>query len=372
MFSVSLCFAPADDAFALELGLYLERNTRARVDLIAPITPKHNLLKAAEKALACDVALLLVSPASTMARWDRAEFEPVLIEEPRESGSRLGIVWLADCSFPPMLKRSNFFDAHENRLACSRALRRWILSLHRPQRRAFFAPARSSSTTDLEPLRCTIGDHPGSAHTDAATARTLANELRGDFESVFWVDCRGRTEASIVGELGVQLETRLADDAETNASRVRDLCAAYRCLVVLEHSPGEVVEFPASGRASVLLAENPEPVDVGSLDVLRRRLSESTVGLHAGLRRGFTEPGQWSEVADLSRAAIVHYRQAARLAEAYEIIEWLNAAAIERGDLEVVAECGWERGWILESWGRSPGSMVVPEPQFVEQLAFTW
>ncbi len=115
---------------------------------------------------------------------------------------------------PDLLRRKNFFDLRQNRLAAFRAIKRWLMSLSPLPRSAPFAPARQPSfngrDAELETLCTLLADAPGMAVLEAAAGAgktTLATEFarrhQEEFDAVFWLTCGvNRAAPALAGDPG--------------------------------------------------------------------------------------------------------------------------------------------------------------------------
>jgi len=273
------------------------------------IGPEQDLISMAEEGLSADVLVLLLSPASSPARWVRERWEPILFDQARRGGVEVVTVLLQECSFPPLLRRRNFVDGTANRQTAWRLLKRWFWQ----QEREPGTPVCTGFSSGLEELYSTLADRAGMALASGAGASRFAREATQDFEAVLWVPCQGRTLAQAAGELGHQLGLRLDGPAKENCARIRDQLAARRCLVVLDAPSPEIsAELTAGGRTSTAVTGD-------AVTIL--------------------ETPQTLEYA-LSLTA------ARRYAEAYELLYGLLDAVIDPDS------CARELTWICEHWDR--------------------
>lgn len=375
MLSVCVVHAREDEAFAGDIGAYLERNCAVG---IGRAVTDGDLLEAVGRALSADAAVLLLSPRSVTRTLQREEWEPLLLD-PREShGTDVAYVVLEPCAFPRVLLRSNTFDAGRGLLECKRGLKRWIYGL-RPAVSRDFQPY-SKCTAAPAALWPALADKPATVTTeDGHAAAGFALLAQEEFESVFWADCRGGGLSEAVGELGVQMGLRLPGPARSNLDSIREWCERYRCLVVLQGPGGDVAaEFAELGRSSVLMVRPGEPLpdDIGEeADEQLLRLAswvnhpDGTPPCSGHVRRSveWLASNQWDLAKRLSGAAVAYYKHHDRLAEALELLEIILPAAMARMDGEAAREAAREREWILESWGAAPVHVAAAAPA-AEQL----
>ena len=302
--------ARSDHDFARQLAEFLEFGCNLSCYLEDGLIGEgHDLISKAEEGLSADVLVLLLSPASSPSRWVRERWEPVLFDQARSGGVEVVAVLLDECPFPPLLRRRNFIDATTNRLIARRLLKRWFW---RRERDLDDAP-NTGFSVGLEDLYSALADHAGTLPVSGADASRFASEAAQEFEAVLWVPCYGRTLAQAAGELGHQLGVPLDEPVKENCSRIRDLLAARRCLVVLD-SPGPEIspELTAGGRTSTAVTRDAMTI----------------------LETPQTPAYARSLIADR------------RYAEAYELLYRLLDAVVEPD------ACARELSWICEHWDR--------------------
>src|SRR5262249_51652590 len=151
----------------------------------------------AEEGLASNVLALVLSPASCPVRWQRDRWEAVLHNEAQRSGVEVVSVLLADCPYPPLLRKQNFFDATTDRRNAMRLLKRWVW-------RHAGVPGLPDKriSGDLEECYARVADEAGAMDVAGTTADRFVREAVHEFEAVLWVPCRGRTLAQVAGDLG--------------------------------------------------------------------------------------------------------------------------------------------------------------------------
>jgi hypothetical protein len=308
LLSVFPAHAPADSAIARELSLFVEAGCDALCPTLdAAIRPGEDLLSAAEIGLSADVAILLISPASTLPRWPLERWQSILFAGAEEAGTRVAVVLLEPCAFPDLFRRKlKFFDASVDRLAAFRKLKRWLWGLQHG-----VVPA-SAFSKDLDFLYGTLADGTGSITTSGALAERFAIEAVHDFDRILWVPAQGRTLAQVAGELGHQLDIALNGETEDNCRRIRETLTTRRCLLILDAPEVPVESLLPSGRTSVLVTS--EPV----------RIMETP-------------------------RTLAHARKlvaSRRFAEAYEILSYLLEKKID------AESCARELVWICDQWGR--------------------
>jgi hypothetical protein len=312
-----IAHARSDSDFARRLADFLEFGCNVRCYLEdGLIREGQDLISSAEDGLAADVLVLLLSPASSPTRWVRERWEPILFDRARRGDVEVVTVLLQECSFPPLLRRRNFIDGTTNRLTAQRMLKRWFWQ----RERELGTRPSTELSGDLEDLYSTLADVAGTLSVSGADASRFASEAAQEFEAVLWVPCQGRTLAQAAGELGCQLGLALDSPVKENCSRIRDLLAARRCLVVLD-APGPEIsaELTAGGRTSTALTRE-------AVTIL-----------------------ETPETPAYARSLIA----ARRYAEAYELLYRLLDAVVDPDG------CARELTWICDHWDRVEESNVL-------------
>jgi hypothetical protein len=266
MLKVFPCYSAPDRELAHQLAAFLERGAGVEVLLEeGEMPPGGDLIAKVEEGLAADVVLVLISDGSVPPRWVLERWRPVFWEQAAQAGTALATLLCRDAKFPDLLRRKNFFDLRQNRLAGFRAIKRWLMSLSPMPQKASFAPARQPSfkgrDTELETLCQLLADTPGMAVLEAAAdagktalALEFARRHGEDFDAVFWLTCGPRTAAALAGDLAAQLAVRLDRDLESNLNELRRLAARHRCLLILDDAVAETAALLAPrGRTSVLM-----------------------------------------------------------------------------------------------------------------------
>ncbi len=308
MLTVFPAHAQADAPFAQRFSAFLEAGCDGLCFAAdAAIKPGHDLISAAELGQSADILVLLLSPASNPPRWFRERWEPLLLRRDADADTRIAIVLLEECAFPPLLRRGlRFFDATTDRLAALRQFKRWLRGIQ-----SGTYPGMAFSP-DMEILYRALADQPGVFTATGAIADRFAHEAAQDFEAVFWISAHGRTLTQIAGELGSELRMTLDGPLEDNCRRIRDVLSGKRCLLVLDAPQAPPEPLMPSGRTSILFTR--EPV----------RIAEDEQSLGA------------------ARALV----SARRFAEAYDILRQLLHRGVEP------ESCARELVWICEHWGR--------------------
>jgi hypothetical protein len=260
------CYSTPDRELVHELAAFLERGAGVEVLLEEGEMPADgDLIAKVEEGLSADVVLVLLSPESVPPRWPLERWKSVFWGQAAEAGTALATLLCRDSKFPDLLRRKNFFDLRQDRLAAFRAIKRWLMGLSPAPQEAPFAPARHLSFTgrdaELETLCTLLADTPGMAVVEAAAgagktalALEFARRHREDFDAVFWLTCGSRSAAALAGDLAAQLGVRLDRDLESNLNELRRLCARHRCLLILDDAAGSTASLLAPrGRTSVLM-----------------------------------------------------------------------------------------------------------------------
>jgi hypothetical protein len=307
LLSVFPAHVPADAPFARELTLFLESGCdQVCVASDTVVGLGADLLASAEIGLSADVLLLLLSPASNLARWQRERWERVLFAQAEEADTRVGVVLLGTCSFPELFRRRlRFFEASSDTLSALRGIKRWINGIRSA------TPPDFTFSGDLEALYKGLADVPGTLTATGAEATRFAREAARDFEAVCRVPAHGRTLAQIAGELGSQLGMTLDGPIEDNCRRIHELLSRRRCLVIFDAPEVSLRTLKPSGRTSVLLTDERSAPETPMTFAAARRL------VNAG-----------------------------RFAEAYEILAKLYEDGVE------TESCAREMVWICDHWGR--------------------
>jgi hypothetical protein len=260
------CYATPDRELVHELAEFLERGAGVEVLLEeGEMDPGADLVAKVEEGLSADVVLVLLSPEAAPARWVLERWKSVFWDQAAEVGTALATLLCRDAKFPDLLRRKNFFDLRQNRLATFRAIKRWLMGMSPLPRKAPFAAARQPTfkgrDNELESLCALLADTSGMAvlETAAGAGKTalaleFARRHREDFDAVLWLTCGSRSAAALAGDLAAQLGVRLDRDLESNLNEIRRLCARHRCLLVLDDAVASTAALLAPrGRTSVLI-----------------------------------------------------------------------------------------------------------------------
>ena len=162
------CYAAQDRQLVRELADFLERGAGVEVLLEeGEIEPGGDLIAKVEEGLSSDVVLVLLSPESNPPRWILERWKSVFWDQAAELGTALATVLCRDSRFPDLLRRKNFIDLRQDRLAGFRAIKRWLMSLSPPPQKTPFIPARQPAfqerTAEIESLGKLVADTPGTA-----------------------------------------------------------------------------------------------------------------------------------------------------------------------------------------------------------------
>ena len=314
MKTIFLAHATRDHEFALRLAQFLEFGCNITCSADEGLVHTgEDLVGAAERGLAADVLVLLLSGASWPDRVARERWEPVLFEQTQEANVELFSILLDDCPFPQLLRRRGFIDATTSRLTAMRLMKRWIWQREQGATHSL----NSTFSADLEDLYAALSDQSGTLRSSGEDASRFVKEAHQEFEAALWVPCHRRSLAQAAGDLGVQLGLTLEGTAEENCRRIQDLLFSRRCLLVLDAPSPEVAgELIPRGRTSTLVTHQPV------------RVAET--------------PQTLAEARKLIASR--------RFAEAYELLYLLLDSDISSAD------CARELSWICEHWNRAEES----------------
>lgn len=252
--SAVFCYARPDAGVARELGAYLELNCAVEAYFEEGLVkPGFDLVAAAERGVAADVAIVLLSSHSVPREWIRERWEPVF-----EPHNRIACVLLGECKFPQLLRRRTFFDYSRDAIAARRGLKRWILGRDRAQGSTVelprLEPGHVLAEKTMEELRRRLADEAGSECLDREEALRFAHACGREFEGAFWIQCANRGATGILGDTAHALGLRLTGPVAENRKALREFSAAHRCLYVFEEMAEEhwaMAEL--GGKASVMV-----------------------------------------------------------------------------------------------------------------------
>ncbi|MBV8844680.1 MAG: toll/interleukin-1 receptor domain-containing protein [Bryobacterales bacterium] len=369
--SVVICHARGDAELAHDLGSFLARNCAV---ILGYEEIAADLLNSVERATSADVVLAVLSPASVPRTWKREEWEPVFFDAPEEFGTKIACVLAGECDFPKLLRRKNFFDCSAGCLEGMRAGKRWLLESDGDK---VVLPSGITAAElrpgELDRLHRSVGDQPGIEHdVSREAALAYARASTRDFEGVFWIDCRQRTRCGVLGDTAHALGARTPDTIDRNRKRLCDLCLAHRVLLLfadLDPTDRDLVCF--GGKASVIFTNG--------WDRPRKSLEEITRLFHAwpsnleaclaalGDAQGYLWETRGSAVFGPALVALLKHFD--RLAEAYEVLTMLAAAAREQNDPFRAHQLEWEQSWIAEQWGHAVEFNPPRQESAVEQLS---
>lgn len=375
MKSLVLCRAPEDEAFARELGHFLERNLTYQVAWSeGVIAPGFDLMEVSERALSADAALVLLSPHSVPGAWKRDVWEPLYFEKPGELGSHLGFILLEACGYPALIRRRlPFFDATSDATAVLRHVKRWLL---RPDGGTPWAFVPSPV---LNELRLQIVDSPGvAAGVEVAIVERFTAECFADFEAVHRIDARARTRAGIVGDVGHATGLRLPGTLAQNVLDLREWCGDHRVLFIFDELEPGLADFVAfGGKASVIIAGTavaraeraPEEIYAAFLAPLRDRnaclaiIGDAVRNVQALFATDVTA------ALRLGWAVVSTLQSAERFAEVLELLDAMAGPARDSGDAKALLRVEREQFW-MQDYADGVISAPPHEASDPVQLAF--
>ncbi len=345
----AICFHSADVVFASALARYLELHTPLSCELVEAKTAA-DFLDVIEQCLVKEFVITILSQCAVPVPWPRQLWEPVLLEGVRDAGTHIAYMVSGNCAFPQsLLRKRNVFDA-----SGERALRQWVIQQAAPER---FPPAIGIEVEEDLSLLALL-DEPGvKRNVSPAAAAWLMRECWRDFEAVYRVQCGRGTRAAVLGELAQAMKLRLPGTVEQNWQQLQAHVLRERSLIVFEDLPGALAGIAEiGGKASVLWlsAAAPKPVRFHQLKGLFASSADESACLRA-LGRFMdqeTEADDWPGLRSIGLSALRFLRRQERLAEAHELLEWLNERAGWYGDANALNQIRWEDEWILDAWDR--------------------
>ena len=320
--TITICHSAADLEIAGELQRYLLENLGG--DVCRRVIDG-SVREAVDFALSGDRVIVLLSPGTVPQVEDG--WQEILLHE------HVFYVLVRECRFPPLIQRNRarFVDGRSDRLAASRAAKRWLLG-HRP----------ASEREMNEDLRQELADKPGFAERDFATAARFAEQAVAEFEDVLFIDGRGRTLPSVQHEIRTVIGDR------------------SRVLIMMRGASRELMEaLPVPPFSSVLTTRWETPPDENSNRV-RAQLSEALNGRGEVNEAAFDRVLQASPDPDFVRVAASWLERNGRLQEALAALDSiLNQPAL--------SDLARQRSWIQE---KLSGAVQPPlaAPMQPEQL----
>jgi hypothetical protein len=334
--SLVLCYSPHDETAVRRIGACLEANLPCSVSYSESVLrPGLDLVDATERALGAEMALVFLSPHSVPASWKLERWKPVFFDKAEEFGSLLGVVLLADCKFPELLRRRCFFDVRSDPANEARRIRRWLLRPHRLA--AGEIPASAPS------------DLPGLFDMPFAEAQSLAATHDNDFEAVCRIDCEERSDAGVLGDLGHAMGLCLPKTLPENRAALQEQSAKHRSLFLVAHAtPAHRELLSWGGLASMIfLTDAPPRARVSRAEIEAAFLtSVSDEALCALLLAdavhslaALPEP----ELLRLGWAIVKVLKNGQRFAEAVELLEGIELKAGPRARTDIQRELSWLR-----------------------------
>jgi hypothetical protein len=350
-----LCYSPKDAAQARALGGYLETNLSYQISYEEGLVGDGvDLVEATERALSAEAALVLLSPHSAPAAWRREEWEPVFFHKPAELGTLLGLVLLSECRFPELFRRHRFFDASQDLMTAARRIRRWLLRPDQP----YSGDLRNHALAEAPGIEDLLYDE----------AMALAAECAADFEAVIDVDCRNRSRAGILGDVGQFAGVRLAGTTQENLATVQQWCAEHRVLFVIRNaSSADRRVLALGGKASVAFTTTGESAMLETAaigapffqspqdETLCARQTGAAVNLIGEL---LTE--DFESALRLAWNVIQFLRPRERYAEMVELLGAMEKEARLRQDALALYRIEWEQSWLRETEPETDSLRILP------------
>ncbi len=199
-----------------------------------------------------DLALLVLSPDAARSAWTKVEWTSILAREVSESRIRLGILLLAECKLPELLRTKIYIDARPDRDSGLREAVQWVKRMRDMRRVAeiraprFFLDYEPQDFVGraayLERLYAGLAEKPGTflLHGEPGCGKStlalkFAWQAQGAFDAVVFQVCGQRP----VEAIGVELAARLGLDVKSlpphrQIESAKDWLRERRSLLVLD------------------------------------------------------------------------------------------------------------------------------------------
>ena len=384
MQSLVICSAAADQTIACKIRHSLEVNCPSiALQENALISSPSELLETVDLALSAEIVLLLLSPDVIPTTWSRQQWEPVLMQQPRELHTALAFVLVRPCRFPEIFRKQRFFDVSTDLAIGLGKLRRWLIEQNplKQERIELLPPLPHGAPERLSNLEHLV-DEPGTARDiPRDSALVFAHTHTRDFEGVFWLGCAGRSRAGVIGDTAHALGLPLTGPTDQNVAALREFCAGLRCLFVFDTLAAEHRELMTfNGRPSVIFTTGSQQqfsvlplVETVELFARWRTDPEPCLRHLRDAERCFQilEQDHSAEtvqlVKDLGAQMFGLLRQHNRLAEAYDVLDFLSKLAWNEGNAGDLRRWEWEKIWIRDEWGHAASAPLrlgtVAEPE---------
>lgn len=218
-----------------------------------------------EQGLDSSAILLLLSPSSVPSAATRDKWPSILRHRESNTLPPLGLISIAPCKCPPVLERKHFFRYSDSPQRALRDLTHWISNLT-GRTEPYFSPARlpwfQGRGAELDLMWESLVDeagvvilaNPAPGSGKSALAQEFVRAAGSHFRDVLWIECGGRTEISIAGELAAHMGVSLGNQGEDAFARIGVGIQERRVLLVLDDvADGFPIATAGGGRASVLV-----------------------------------------------------------------------------------------------------------------------
>jgi hypothetical protein len=269
MIDILLCHSETASDIAGRIASRLETGAEAKV-WMEEISPSFTLFEAWDGGLTSTGILVVLSPDAVPSKINRQDWEAILAHIAQNRKPEMAFVLSAECAYPRLLERRNFFRWDADALNVLRAIERWAIALHieeRSREEIAVLPWFAAREQEMQWLYSHLVDNSGATVTLAgepaagktALAQEFARSAARHFRDVVWVGCGESSDAFIVGDISSQLGCARPD-------AVPELLHEHRVLAVFDDVRRPIpVGTPARGRASVLATTRDVSIATGAI-----------------------------------------------------------------------------------------------------------
>jgi hypothetical protein len=269
MIDILLCHAEAASGIASQIVSRLETGAEAKV-WTEEVSQSFSLFDSWASGLTSTGILIVLSPDVVPPRLNRQDWETILTHIAQNRQPEIGFVLSAECPYPKLLERKNFFRWTPDSLNVLRAIERWAISLHNEEHsrsESALLPWFASREEELQWLYAHLVDS-GAGHATlagglaggkTALAQAFARSAAPHFRDVVWVACGESSDAFILGDLSSQLRCARPD-------AIPELLYEHRLLVVFDDVRRPIpLGIQARGRSSVMITAREASVATGAV-----------------------------------------------------------------------------------------------------------